>query len=224
MLIPAEMDDRMKFAWFTVLAGSTFLAIPAMAQTFSPSAAEVAQFARSDSPQRGYGWASQTEPFDQALLTALRARSIPKAAQAMSARFGLPTALLEKIIGLRIFLHQHQYDSAVEGYRAALRQRVLDLVPQLQGHEVGTLLLAEMLEPAGHPVLTAGSVQEALSHLRTRSVAVVIVDVQLGGADGIAFLQPAFIQSGGISPIFYKRFYPFSHIIRRYTPQPSKTA
>ena len=53
------------------------------------------------------------------------------------------------------------------------------------------LLLAEMLETTGHPVLTAGSVQEALSHLRTRSVAVVIVDVQLGGVDGIAFLQQA---------------------------------
>jgi len=53
------------------------------------------------------------------------------------------------------------------------------------------LLLSEMLEPTGHPVLTAGSVQEALIHLRTRSVAVVIVDVQLGGADGITFLQQA---------------------------------
>lgn len=53
------------------------------------------------------------------------------------------------------------------------------------------LLLTEMLEATGHPVLTAGSVQEALNHLRTRSVAVVIVDVQLGGADGIAFLQQA---------------------------------
>ncbi len=53
------------------------------------------------------------------------------------------------------------------------------------------LLLSEMLQSTGHPVLTAGSVDEALSHLRTRSVAVVIVDVQLGGADGIAFLQQA---------------------------------
>lgn len=53
------------------------------------------------------------------------------------------------------------------------------------------LLLSEMLQSTGHPVLTAGSVDEALSHLRARSVAVVIVDVQLGGADGIAFLQQA---------------------------------
>ncbi len=53
------------------------------------------------------------------------------------------------------------------------------------------LLLSEMLQSTGHPVLTAGSVDEALGHLRTRSVAVVIVDVQLGGADGIAFLQQA---------------------------------
>ncbi len=53
------------------------------------------------------------------------------------------------------------------------------------------LLLSEMLQSIGHPVLTAGSVDEALGHLRTRSIAVVIVDVQLGGADGIAFLQQA---------------------------------
>ena len=53
------------------------------------------------------------------------------------------------------------------------------------------LLLSEMLQSTGHPVLTAGSVDEALGHLRTRSIAVVIVDVQLGGADGIAFLQQA---------------------------------
>lgn len=53
------------------------------------------------------------------------------------------------------------------------------------------LLLSEMLQSTGHPVLTAGSVDEALSHLRARSIAVVIVDVQLGGTDGIAFLQQA---------------------------------
>lgn len=53
------------------------------------------------------------------------------------------------------------------------------------------LLLAEMLQSTGHPVLTAGSVEEAMSHLRMHSVAVVVVDVQLAGADGIAFLQQA---------------------------------
>ncbi len=53
------------------------------------------------------------------------------------------------------------------------------------------LLLSEMLQSTGHPVLTAGSVDEALSHLRARSIAVVIVDVQLGGTDGITFLQQA---------------------------------
>lgn len=53
------------------------------------------------------------------------------------------------------------------------------------------LLLSEMLQSTGHPVLTAGSADEALRYLRARSVAVVIVDVQLGGTDGIAFLQQA---------------------------------
>ena len=53
------------------------------------------------------------------------------------------------------------------------------------------LFLAEMLQATGHPILTAGSVADAMGHVRTRTVAVVIVDVQLGGADGIAFLQQA---------------------------------
>ncbi len=53
------------------------------------------------------------------------------------------------------------------------------------------LLLAEMLQATGHPILTAGSVADAMGHVRTRTVAVVIVDVQLGGADGLALLQQA---------------------------------
>ena len=53
------------------------------------------------------------------------------------------------------------------------------------------LLLAEMLRSAGHSVLTAGSAEEALAFLRTRPIALIVVDVQLAGTDGIAFLQQA---------------------------------
>ena len=52
-------------------------------------------------------------------------------------------------------------------------------------------LLTEMLQSTGHPILTAGSVSEALTHLKSRPIAVLIVDVQLAGTDGIAFLQQA---------------------------------
>lgn len=176
--------DHMKFAWLTVLAGSTFLATPAIAQTFSPSAAEVAQFAKSDGPQRGYGWASQTEPFDQALLSALHARSIPKAAQAMAPQFGLPAASLEKIIGLRIFLLRHQYDSVVEGNRVALRQRVLDLAPQLQGHELGTLLLAEMLDSIGEA--TAADVDALVAAAPEKAGLATLVAPIIGGKGAYA--------------------------------------
>ena len=53
------------------------------------------------------------------------------------------------------------------------------------------LLLAEMLQSTGHPVLTAGSVTEALTLIKAHPVAVLIVDVQLAGTDGIGFLQQA---------------------------------
>lgn len=52
-------------------------------------------------------------------------------------------------------------------------------------------LLAEMLLSAGHSVLTARSADEALVHLRTHPIAILIVDVQLAGTDGIAFLERA---------------------------------
>lgn len=52
-------------------------------------------------------------------------------------------------------------------------------------------LLAEMLQSTGHRVLTAGSAEEALACLRTHQIAVLIVDVQLAGTDGIAFLEQA---------------------------------
>lgn len=52
-------------------------------------------------------------------------------------------------------------------------------------------LMAEMLRSAGHLVLTAGSADEALACLRTRPIAVIVVDVQLTNTDGIAFLQQA---------------------------------
>ena len=32
------------------------------------------------------------------------------------------------------------------------------------------LLLAEILQDTGHPILTAGSVEEAMQHVRTRAV------------------------------------------------------
>ena len=53
------------------------------------------------------------------------------------------------------------------------------------------LLLAEMLRSTGLPLLTAGSADEALVQLRTRPIAVLIVDVQLATSDGIAFLERA---------------------------------
>ena len=53
------------------------------------------------------------------------------------------------------------------------------------------LLLAEMLQSTGHPVLTAGSVEEAMVTSECTPIAVLVVDVQLAGADGIAFLQQA---------------------------------
>ncbi len=53
------------------------------------------------------------------------------------------------------------------------------------------LLLTEMLRSTGHPVLTASSAEEALTQLRTRPVAVLIVDVQLATSDGIDFLERA---------------------------------
>jgi DNA-binding response OmpR family regulator len=52
-------------------------------------------------------------------------------------------------------------------------------------------LLAEMLLSAGHSVLTARSADEALAHLRTHPIAILIVDVQLAGIDGITFLERA---------------------------------
>jgi DNA-binding response OmpR family regulator len=52
-------------------------------------------------------------------------------------------------------------------------------------------LLAEMLRSTGHSVLTARSADEALAQLRTHPVAILIVDVQLAGTDGITFLERA---------------------------------
>lgn len=52
-------------------------------------------------------------------------------------------------------------------------------------------LLSEMLKPTGHPMLMAGSVTEALALLKAHPIAVLIVDVQLAGTDGIGFLQQA---------------------------------
>ena len=54
------------------------------------------------------------------------------------------------------------------------------------------LLLSEMLQFTGHPILTAGSGSEALTLLKAHPIAVLIVDVQLAGTDGIGFLQQAF--------------------------------
>lgn len=53
------------------------------------------------------------------------------------------------------------------------------------------LLLSEMLSSTGHPVLTASSADEALAKLRTRPIAVLLVDVQLATTDGIDFLERA---------------------------------
>ena len=53
------------------------------------------------------------------------------------------------------------------------------------------LLLSEMLRPTGHPILTAGSAEEALAQVRSRPIAVLIVDVQLAATDGIDFLGRA---------------------------------
>jgi hypothetical protein len=139
----------MKIAWLLASVAPSLMASSALAQTFTPSANDVAQFAKADSPSRGYGWAVQTEPFDRALLANLRSGSIAKAAKALAPQTGLPAPLLEQIIALRIFLHQHQYDRVVEDNRPALRQQALALVPQVQGQELGTLLLAEMIDAIG---------------------------------------------------------------------------
>ncbi len=53
------------------------------------------------------------------------------------------------------------------------------------------LLLSEMLQSTGHPILTAGSVNEAMTHLSSHPIAVLIVDVRLAGTDGITFVQQA---------------------------------
>ena len=52
-------------------------------------------------------------------------------------------------------------------------------------------LLSEMLGSTGHPVLTASSADEALTQLRARPIAVLLVDVQLATTDGIDFLERA---------------------------------
>ncbi|WHZ21681.1 MAG: Flagellar assembly protein FliH [Nitrospira sp.] len=57
-------------------------------------------------------------------------------------------------------------------------------------------LLAEMLHATGHRILTAGSAEEALGCLRTHQIAVLIVDVQLVGIDGITFLEQALEADG----------------------------
>jgi hypothetical protein len=139
----------MKIAWLLASVASPLMASTALVQTFTPTAGDVAQLAKSESPSRGYGWAVQTEPFDKALLANLRSGSIPKAAKAMAPQAGLPAPLLEKIIALRLFLQQHKYDHMVEDNRTALRRRILGLVPQVQGQELGTLLLAEMIDAIG---------------------------------------------------------------------------
>ncbi|NKJ02642.1 hypothetical protein [Novosphingobium sp. SG707] len=122
---------------------------PALAQTFTPTARDVAQYAKATNPSRGYGWAAQTEPFDRAVMRHLRSNSIPQTAQMMAAQTGLSAPLLEQIIALRIFVQQHQYDRAVDGNKPALRKHVLALAPQVQGHELGTLLLAEVIDAIG---------------------------------------------------------------------------
>ncbi|MDR4480385.1 MAG: response regulator [Nitrospira sp.] len=53
------------------------------------------------------------------------------------------------------------------------------------------LLLSEMLQSTGHPILTAGSVNEAMTHLGSHPIAVLLVDVRLAGTDGITFVQQA---------------------------------
>jgi len=52
-------------------------------------------------------------------------------------------------------------------------------------------MLAEMLHSTGHRILTAGSAEVAFGCLRTHQIAVLIVDVQLAGIDGITFLEQA---------------------------------
>ncbi|KXJ99923.1 MAG: putative flagellar biosynthesis protein FliH with response regulator receiver domain protein [Nitrospira sp. OLB3] len=52
-------------------------------------------------------------------------------------------------------------------------------------------LLSELLRAAGQVVITAGSAEEALAHLHVHPVAVLMVDVQLPGTDGIALLERA---------------------------------
>ena len=46
------------------------------------------------------------------------------------------------------------------------------------------LALSAVLEPLGHPILHAGSGEEALRHLLHEDVAVIVLDVQMPGMDG----------------------------------------
>ncbi|WJT00798.1 hypothetical protein [Novosphingobium humi] len=139
----------MNRTWLLACVALTLPSNSALAQTFTPTAKDVAQYAKAASPSRGYGWAAQTEPFDSAVTRHLRSNSILQTAQMMVAQTGLTASLLEQVITLRIFVQQHQYDRAVDGSKPTLRKRVLALAPQVQGHELGTLLLAEVIDAIG---------------------------------------------------------------------------
>lgn len=174
----------MKIALLLASVASTIMASTALAQTLAPTAGDVAQFAKANSPSRDYSWAAQTEPFDQALLSHLRSGSIPKAAAAMAPQTGLSAPLLEQIIALRVFLRQHQYDRILQDNRAALRQHVLALAPQVEGRELGILLLAEMLRSIGNE--QGGDVDALLAATPDKARLATLVAPIIGGKSAYA--------------------------------------
>ena len=67
--------------------------------------------------------------------------------------------------------------------------RQADLILVVDDNETGVLLVRTVLELEGFQVDSAGSAQEVLERLRFRTPALVLMDVQLPGQDGLSLTR-----------------------------------